>query len=129
MPENETPEEARHVKPFADWLQEQRNGLAASELADALNAVVEAVADHGKVGKLTLTVSVKPATKAAQGMVIISDAIKVALPEPDRAESLFFVDVNNNLSRNDPRQQKLPLRDVSQPPHDADDDEDREVAP
>lgn len=103
------------VKPFTDWLKEQRNGLTQAELTDALHDLVAAVSEHGKGGELTLTVKVKPAGKNIAGTVTVSDAIKVRAPEGDRPESIFFIDpANNDLLRNDPRQRRLPLDDTAE---------------
>ncbi len=47
-------------KPFAAFLQEQRRGALHGELSDSLQALVQAVAEHGKAGSLTLTTGIKP---------------------------------------------------------------------
>jgi hypothetical protein len=106
------PESDRQVRPFADFLAEQRGGLTHLELGDALNALLEAVTDTGKSGKMTLTISVKPEGQ----MVIVKDKIVSTLPEADRDPSLYFVDEDCNLTRDNPAQPRLPLRDVSAPP-------------
>jgi hypothetical protein len=102
----------RTVRPFAAWLNDQRSGLTHSELSDALNELIEAVGETGKAGKLTFTVSIKP----EGGMVVVRDEIEVKLPKPDRDPSLFFVDEDNNLTRDNPFQGTLALRGVSEPP-------------
>jgi hypothetical protein len=99
------------TKPFGQFLLEQRNGGLHGELSDRLREVVEAVAEHGKVGALVLTVTVKPT--GASGQYIVSDAISAKVPEADRGASLFFADDHGNLSRTDPRQPELPLQDIS----------------
>lgn len=42
--------EDRQVRPFADWLTEQRDGSLASELSGGLNELVETVNATGKEG-------------------------------------------------------------------------------
>jgi hypothetical protein len=97
-------------RPFAAWLQEQRQGGLHSELSDALAEVVQAVVDHEKPGTVQLTVTVKPSEM--DGAVVVSDKVVAKPPEPEKGASLFFSDSRGNLSRRDPRQQELPLREV-----------------
>ena len=97
-------------KPFSQFLLEQRNGSLHGELSDTLRELVEAVVQHGKPGALTLTVKVSPTKSYGQYEVV--DEVKVKAPEPDRGASLFFADDRGNLSRSNPRQPELPLREV-----------------
>lgn len=104
----------KQVRPFADFLVEQRSGRTHTELGEALNELVEAVADTGKSGTLTLTLKVKPAGKA-EGMVTIVDDVIVKPPKGERGEAIYFIDANHNLTRHNPAQQTLPLREVPAP--------------
>lgn len=117
MPE---PEE-RTVRPFADFLTEQRGGVLHAELTDALNELVAAVNEHHKGGELVLRIKVKPATKSSYGAVAVADDVTIKKPAGERAEALFFVDRDSNLTRENPQQPRLPLRDVSAPADAADD--------
>lgn len=99
-------------KPFGQFLLEQRDGGLHSELSEALQTLVAAVAEHGKAGALTLTVRVAPIKNAMFGQLVITDDVKVKAPEGERGASLFFEDGNGNLSRSNPRQPELPLRDI-----------------
>lgn len=105
----------RHVRPFAEWLQEQRSGQAHIECSDALNELVEAVQATGKQGTVTLTVKVKPAGKGDHGTVLVADTVTVKLPQAERGEAIFFADDDHNLVRHNPAQQQLPLREVPKP--------------
>ena len=71
---------------------------------------MNAVAQTNKVGDMTIKIKVKP---SGDGMVMVEDAIKVNLPEPDRSASLYFYDDHGSLHREDPRQQRLDLREVT----------------
>lgn len=93
----------RRIRPFADWLVEQRRGLLHAELGEGLNELLDAVVELGKPGTLTLTVHVKPAGVGDE-TVFVSDAVKVNKPQADRPAALFFVDDERNLSRENPRQ-------------------------
>lgn len=118
--------EQRKIRPFGAWLHEQRGGAAHAELSDSLNELVEAVAATGRPGELTFKLKIKPAGKGDHGTVIVSDSTTVKLPEPERGESIFFVDEDANLARNNPAQVALPLREVPRP-DDVDENGEREA--
>lgn len=88
-------------RPFTAWLTEQRRGALNTELTDALAELVEAVQLMGRTGSLTLTIKVIPTKGDHVGVI---DDVKVNAPRPDRPESLWFVDADGNLTRNDPNQ-------------------------
>jgi hypothetical protein len=105
-------EDARdQVRPFAAFLHDQRGGVLHSELSEALAEVSQAVMLHNKGGKVTLTISVKPAGNA-EHTVFIGDDVKVQVPQAEKPTSMFFVDDEGNVSRRDPRQAELPLKEV-----------------
>lgn len=97
-------------KPFAQFVQEQRNGGLHGELSDALAELVTAVSEHGKKGSLVLTVGV--ALNKDGVTVTVTDKLKLSLPEGDRGAAIFYVDEHGNLSRRNPAQTELPLREV-----------------
>ena len=101
------------TKLFAAWLQEQREGLLHGELTEALAEVAAAVVDLNKPGSLNLTLKVQPAGKG-QAAVFITDEVKAKQPV-DKPSMMFFADGRGNLSRRDPNQTALPLKDVSKP--------------
>jgi hypothetical protein len=110
------PDEARHIRPFSEFLHLQRAGALQVELGEALNEVVEAVNETGKAGKVTLTVSVKPIGKSTHGQLLVTDTVKVSKPEGERGESIFFADDDHNLVRDNPNQPEIPgLREVPRP--------------
>lgn len=91
------------VRPFADFLIEQSGGKTHDELGEGLHDLIQRVLDTGKKGSLTLTVTVAP-LKDDLEVLIVSDEIKLKLPEHDRKASMFYPDANGNLTRTDPRQ-------------------------
>ncbi|HET7386884.1 MAG TPA: hypothetical protein VFJ19_09515 [Nocardioidaceae bacterium] len=101
------------VRPFSAWLTEQSGGRTHDELSDGLHDLIARVQDTGKKGSISLIVHVEPAKDTVA--LIVHDEIKLKLPEHDRKASLFFIDATGNLTRHDPRQMTLPLRDVSAP--------------
>lgn len=105
-PGSSTPDTADKPRDFALFLMEHAKGRSHDELSAALRALVLAVAETGKPGKLTYTVSIRPQAKV-EGAVLIADAIKSTLPEFDRPESIFFATQSGDLSRTDPHQASL----------------------
>ena len=96
----------------AEFLREQRSGTTHDELSTGFNALLESVSEVGKGGTLTLVIKVKPAGKGDHHMVVVSDTVTIKMPEGERGEAIFFVDDDFNLSRDNPRQPSLPLREV-----------------
>ena len=91
------------IRPFADWLREQSSGKTHDELSEALWDLIARVRDTGKKGSVSLTVSVA-LMKGDKDVLIVSDEIKLRIPEHDRKASLFYPDRNGNLARTDPHQ-------------------------
>jgi hypothetical protein len=98
------------IKPFGAVVQEQRNGLLHSELSEKLADLVGAVLEHEKPGALTLTIKVTPNKDGSS--LLVTDDVKVKAPAAPRRPSVFFADSHGNLSRRDPRQPELPLREL-----------------
>jgi hypothetical protein len=96
-------DEEIHVRPFADWLREQSGGKTHEELGVALYDLVGRVRDTGKKGTVTLTITVAP-LKNDVDVLVVSDEIKLRVPEHDRKASLFYADKTGNLTRQDPGQ-------------------------
>lgn len=103
----------RQVRPFADWLREQRRGALHDELSDAITELVEACQVTGKAGTLVLKVKLTPSDASAYAHFEVTDDVDVKAPKPDKPASVFFADRDANLVRNDPRQQTLGLRDAA----------------
>ena len=105
------------ARPFSDWLRDQSRGKTHDELSEGLRDLVAKVKDTGKKGTITLTVTVEPMPKSDGSALIVTDEIKLKLPEFAREASLFFADDDNNLRRDDPRQLTFEsLREVPPPP-------------
>ena len=105
---------------FPKSIFEIDNGATVAEFVAALHAVNAAVRDVGKGGEVTLTISVSPASKGNTDVVMVKSKVKAKLPEASRRQTVFYLDDDNQLVRNDPKQQTLPLRivEMDQPPKD-----------
>jgi hypothetical protein len=105
--------DALPTRPFADFIREQAKGATHDELSEALQDLVAKVRDTGKKGSLSLTIEVEP-MKGDSKVLIVTDAIKLKLPEHDRQASLFYADKASNLVREDPDQLSFDsLREVN----------------
>jgi hypothetical protein len=99
------------ARAFHDFLREHRGGHTHDELSDALQSLVAAVTEEGKSGTMTLTISIKPIGKS-DGLEVGAE-VKVKAPKAPAGVSIFFPTPENNLVRQDPRQQNLELREIA----------------
>ncbi len=107
-PTDDSPE----VRTFAAFLVEHNGSVSHDELTKSLTELVERVEETGRTGTLTYILKLAPAGRM-EGALKISDDIKVKLPALDRADAIYFVTADHGLSRDNPAQPRLPLRDVS----------------
>lgn len=108
---DDTTTEPKQTRPFADVLLDMNRGRTHNEASSRLQDLVEAVMATGKKGQMVLVINVSKSK--AHGQVEITDELRVKTPSADRAASIFFVTDDNNLSRTDPNQLELGLRDVT----------------
>ena len=104
--QNTTTATSEEPRDFAAFLVEQSQGRTHAELSEGLRDLVARVIDTGKKGSITLTVAVAP-MKDNTGVLVVSDVIKLNLPEHDRSASIFWPDKAGNLVRNDPNQRSI----------------------
>lgn len=98
---------------FSDFLSNSAPFLG-EEATEALNDLVHATTETGKAGSLTLTIKMKPIGGKAGQMELETD-VKAKLPTPTKGKTILFTTPDNNLQRQDPRQQTLEgVRDASQ---------------
>lgn len=102
-------DDGRQIQPFAAVLQQIAKGTAHAELSELLNQLTTAVAEHRKAGTLTLTLRIEP-TKGTDTLTVSATSVLKA-PRATEA-SIFFATDDGNLTRDDPNQLQLPLREV-----------------
>ena len=74
--------------------------------------LVAAVTATEKGGELTLKLKLMPLKQGS--MLVLKDSVKLVLPEPEREDTTFvFATEDNDLTRRDPRQPKLPIGEVT----------------
>lgn len=98
--------EVAAVRPFDEFLREQRRGGTIHDATVALAALVKAIETTGKAGSIQLTLKLKPDKKYGTA-VEVADSIVVKLPEADKPSSLFFMDGSGSLVRHDPGQTNI----------------------
>ena len=96
-------------------LEAHKNGCALTELSGAIKQVTASVQETGKAGNITLTLSIKPATRGSIGTLVIESKVKTKCPEAEAPASIFYADADYNLVREDPNQTVMDLRNVSAP--------------
>ena len=91
-------------KSFADFLSAFPD--LGEELADALNDMVHASTETGKLSELALKIKLKP-MGGSSGQVELDTDVKTKLPAPTKGKTIMFTTPNNNLQRENPKQQTL----------------------
>jgi hypothetical protein len=123
-PRPNSPEDIGHVsakdegpRGFSPILVQVDDGQLHDELSAELQKLVaqcRAYSDrYLRPGKGTLTLNLT-LIATGNGTVSVQGDVKTKPPKGKRAGSMFFVTPGNNLSVENQRQQKLPLREVPQ---------------
>lgn len=92
---------------FVSLLVEMRNGQVASDLNMKFNEVLRAVLETAGKGELTVKFKISPGKLGFGGAVIEVETeheTKMKKPELNIGRSIFFVDKEGNLTREDPEQ-------------------------
>ena len=90
-------------------LQLIRDGDLAREIDEAIREATEAARATNKSATVNVKVKIRP---KSHNQIIVRDDLKIVLPEPEKEDTTLFVTDNNELSRRDPRQPKLPTMGV-----------------
>jgi hypothetical protein len=90
-------------------VQGLRRGATRAELDEELTNLVNRCRETGKVGELTLKIKVRPEDDQ---VVQLEDHVATKLPEFPRSKSMYFVTGDGVLTRQDPRQEEIPLKRV-----------------
>jgi hypothetical protein len=98
---------------FTELISSLRDGRCLDDARRAITEVEEAVMEHGKPGTVTLTLTLRPASKGNRVMVSVTDAISIKKPVGEKEETILFRAGDGRFSRRDPRQPELPMRPVA----------------
>lgn len=91
-------------KSFADFLAALPD--LGEELTDALNDMVHASTETGKLSELTFKIKLKP-MGGNSGQVEMDTDVKTKLPQPTKGKTIMFATPQNNLQRENPKQTTL----------------------
>lgn len=73
------------------------------------SSLIKSVDSIGKVGSITIKITVRPSTA---GAMAVKPEVRVTMPKGLPAEALLWPTPDGNLVAEDPRQEKLELRQV-----------------
>ncbi|MCQ6250872.1 hypothetical protein [Streptomyces malaysiensis] len=99
------PQQSAEPAEFAAFLVQHLGGRAHEQISQEMHRLLGAVAEHGKKGSLTITVTVEPPKGHVDGGPVaigIESALKA--PKASAPPAIYFVDGDGNATRNDPRQ-------------------------
>lgn len=97
------------MSSFAEILQQLGGGQVYQDLTDKLTEIVCGVQETRKSGEISIKLTIKP---NGEHGVMVAEQVKAKVPERPRGETLFFVNSAGHLMRDDPRQERLPLRRI-----------------
>ena len=97
---------------FARLLQEQRAGDCLTDASEKLQDLILKVRERLGAGEIIIKLKLTP---AAKGIITITDDVTVKLPKEDKDATLFWTTEDGTLTRNDPDQPELILRQVKSP--------------
>jgi hypothetical protein len=100
------------ARDFADLITDMGHGEVHQRLSEDLAKIVEAVEDTGLKGKMTITITVK---RSGERVAMVDLASKLDIPRHPTPSSGFFFEAGGGLAKSDPRQTKLPLKDIERP--------------
>lgn len=117
------------ARSFAVLLQNLGEGTFHAEASEVLHELCKKLQDHavdfGKAkGTLTVTLAVEI---DREGVVTVDPDVKTKAPKPARKRGRYWLTAGGNLSPENPKQQKLPLREVPAPNTRAADHEEQPV--
>ena len=104
----------RQIRPAAAIIQEIGGGSLHTRISEQLADLTAAVTDTGKKGVLTIQLTVAPVKPGNTSTLVVTGASTLKRPAGDSEtpSSVFFPDRDGNLTRDDPNQPMLPLRQL-----------------
>lgn len=97
---------------FTTIMQGLRSGESLADLNAIVKQLIGDVRSINKPGTLTISLKIAP---SGQSTLLITDDISVKAPKLAIETTVMFTDDNNNVSRRDPRQPKLPEMERPKP--------------
>lgn len=97
------------ARPITDTLRLLDEGAFMDKCSELLAALVRGVEETGRPGKLQITLALKRGTK---GAMLITPDVTTKVPETKPEATMLWATTEGNLTVDNPRQQKLDLRQV-----------------
>ena len=94
---------------FMDIISSLRGGKTHELLNQGIRDCVAASQAHGKIGTITLTLTIGPADVGSDYTMLVKDKVAVKLPEPENKGTIMFATNENRLVRQDPGQMALDM--------------------
>lgn len=115
MAKNRATETAPAPRSFARFLEQLADGETHAEASDKLHELARELEDAAEQrgsasGTLTLKITLSTSGK---GMMDVRGAVETKAPKNPSAKGVFWLDDRGNLVTENPRQAKLPLREVT----------------
>jgi len=110
--------ESKGPRGFAVLIQQVDEGSLHAELSTAMQELAVRLNEHANrfhrdaKGEMTLTLGM---SVDAKGVVALTGSVKTKLPKAPKVSSQFWLTTEGNLTLENPRQQKLALREVPAP--------------
>lgn len=116
---NQGEPQQRAPKTFLQTLQDHHYGYTADECTKAMAECIAESERSGKATRLTLTIDIKPVSKASGRYNVLAD-VKTKLPAKEIEPAIMFVGPDGNLTTRDPKQPDLPgIRVIDKTPQSA----------
>lgn len=93
------------IDSFAELSEDLAGGDFNARASKLMRELALAVEENGGVGKMTITIAV---ARSKEGIVQLKPTIKVTKPEPGFDSTSLYLDGDGRLSRENPRQERLP---------------------
>lgn len=98
-------------KPITDVMRQLRGGAFVEQATAALAEAVTAVENTGKSAEVVMRIKVKKAPRGTNAVYVSTD-VTAKIPQEAPAEELMYPTPEGTLLRDDPRQQKLNLKEA-----------------
>ena len=99
---------------FADLLGTHRNGDAQLDASEALVKLIREIRETCRAGEIHFKIKFQPSN--AGKILAVTDEIVVKHPKHDKEGDVWFSTQDGGLSKNNPEQMRLPLREVTESP-------------
>ena len=103
------------MNAFQQTLADIGHGDLSAQAAEELVALVAAVRETGKEGKITLAITIKPRGRDT-AQVEVSGKVATTKPTADIAPAMMFASEDGTLTRHNPNQMKLPFGEDADAP-------------